>query len=113
MARAAISKTKMLMLRYDISCRETRPVLQCHFSSPPAVPRPEKSRNSIKDSKMEDWVPHPRTGIYFPKGHEWVMDDIPENSASFNQTYWLRNVDGVEKPEPDTPHEHYLPTNLY
>lgn len=46
------------------------------------------------------WVPHPRTGIYFPKGHESVMDDVPEGAASFDQTYWLRNVDdGVEKPD--------------
>ncbi|KAJ6299096.1 hypothetical protein OIU76_020134 [Salix suchowensis] len=46
-------------------------------------------------------------GIYVPKGHEWVMEDVPENAASFSQTYWLRNVDGVEKPI------HCLATNLY
>ncbi|KAF9665957.1 hypothetical protein SADUNF_Sadunf16G0179100 [Salix dunnii] len=98
MARAVISKTKMLILS---SCRETsRPALQCHFSSPPAVHQPEKSGNPIKCSKMEDWLPHPRTGIYVPKGHERVMDDVPENAASFSQTYWLRNVDGVEKSMP-------------
>ncbi|KAF2320942.1 hypothetical protein GH714_032100 [Hevea brasiliensis] len=53
---------------------------------------------------MEDescWVPHPRSGIYMPKGYERVMDDVPEGAASFDQTYWLRNVDGVEKPDPD------------
>ncbi|KAI9388623.1 hypothetical protein POPTR_009G091100v4 [Populus trichocarpa] len=107
-----ISKTKMLMLRYGSSCRKTRPPLQCHFSSPPSVYQPEKSRNSIKESKMEDWAPHPRTGIYVPKGHEKVMDDVPEKAASLNQTYWLRNVDGVEKPDPDTPHDPCLSTNL-
>ncbi|KAL9404587.1 hypothetical protein Peur_001559 [Populus x canadensis] len=110
MARAVLSNAKMLVLS---SCRETSRPLQCHFSSPPAVQQPEKSGNSAKCSKMGDWVPHPRTGIYFPKGHEWVMDDVPENAASFSQTYWLRNVDGVEKPGPDTPHDHYLATNLY
>ncbi|KAL9371105.1 hypothetical protein Peur_036245 [Populus x canadensis] len=104
-----ISKTKMLMLS---SCRKTRPALQCHFSSPPSVYQPEKSRTSIKESKMEDWAPHPRTGIYVPKGHERVMDDVPEKAASLNQTYWLRNVDGVEKPDPDTPHDPCLSTNL-
>ncbi|CAN1156220.1 hypothetical protein LINPERPRIM_LOCUS20078 [Linum perenne] len=47
------------------------------------------------------WVPDPRTGIYFPRGQEWVMEDVPENAARFGQSYWLRNVDGVEKPDPD------------
>ena len=23
------------------------------------------------------WVPHERTGIYYPKGHEKVFDDVP------------------------------------
>lgn len=23
------------------------------------------------------WVPHERTGIYYPKGHEKVMEDVP------------------------------------
>ncbi|KAF9675824.1 hypothetical protein SADUNF_Sadunf09G0073500 [Salix dunnii] len=108
-ARTMISKTKMLMLR------KTRPALQCHFSSPPAVHHPEKPRNN-KDSKMEDWVPHPRSGIFVPKGREWVVDDVPEKAASLNQTYWLRNVDGVERPDPDNPdtppHHPCLSTNL-
>jgi hypothetical protein len=41
------------------------------------------------------WVPHPRTGIYFPNGHESAMEDVPEGAASFNQTFWLRNVDDI------------------
>ncbi|KAF5743990.1 hypothetical protein HS088_TW08G00578 [Tripterygium wilfordii] len=54
------------------------------------------------------WVPHPRTGIYFPQGHEWVMDDVPLGAASFGHNYyWLRNVDGVEKPDAD---DQYSPT---
>ncbi|KAJ6302566.1 hypothetical protein OIU77_016626 [Salix suchowensis] len=76
-----------------------------------AAPRQSTGQKSqgipIERSKMEDWLPHPRTGIYVPKGHEWVMEDVPENAASFSQTYWLRNVDGVEKPI------HCLATNLY
>ncbi|KAJ6754822.1 GLUTAMATE RACEMASE [Salix purpurea] len=120
MARAVISKTKMLLLsscretsrplrcHFSSSCRETSRPLRCHFSSSTAEHRPEKSGNPIERSKMEDWLPHPRTGIYVPKGHdEWVMEDVPENAASFSQTYWLRNVDGVEKPI------HCLATNLY
>ncbi|XP_038887565.1 uncharacterized protein LOC120077680 [Benincasa hispida] len=42
------------------------------------------------------WVPHPRTGIYFPQGHEWVMKDIPENAASFSQLCWFRDSDGID-----------------
>ncbi|KAJ1265496.1 hypothetical protein BS78_08G080400 [Paspalum vaginatum] len=36
------------------------------------------------------WVPHPRTGIYYPKGFEWVMDDVPSGAASFQPSYWFR-----------------------
>ncbi|CAM0949790.1 unnamed protein product [Alopecurus aequalis] len=39
------------------------------------------------------WVPHPRTGIYYPRGFEWVMEDVPKSAASFQQTYWLRSGD--------------------
>ncbi|KAL1831652.1 hypothetical protein ACET3Z_001303 [Daucus carota] len=47
------------------------------------------------------WIPDPRTGIYVPKGRERVVEDVPENAASFQRTYWLRNVDGVDHPRPD------------
>ncbi|CAH2053296.1 unnamed protein product [Thlaspi arvense] len=49
----------------------------------------------------EEWVPHPRTGIFFPPGQESVMDGVPDGAASFDMTFWLRNVDGVDKPDPD------------
>lgn len=67
----------------------------------------EKEEDDI--TKGEWWVPHPRTGIYFPIGQERVMDDIPNGAASLPQTYWLRNEDGVEKPDPDSPlaYKHY------
>ncbi|KAL2254577.1 UNVERIFIED_CONTAM: hypothetical protein Sindi_0252400 [Sesamum indicum] len=39
------------------------------------------------------WLPHPRSGIYFPEGHEWVMDGVPDNAASFDRTVWLRTTD--------------------
>ncbi|KAJ0076520.1 hypothetical protein Patl1_35323 [Pistacia atlantica] len=49
-----------------------------------------------------NWVPYPRSGLCFPEGQEWVMDDVPKGVASFGQTYWLKNDDdGVEKPDPD------------
>lgn len=66
-------------------------------------------RGGESSEKMSScWVPHPRTGIYVPKGHEQVIDDVPEGAASFNRTYWLREVDGVEKPDPDLPSDCYL-----
>ncbi|KAL5224636.1 hypothetical protein ABZP36_011275 [Zizania latifolia] len=37
------------------------------------------------------WVPHPRTGIYYPKGFEWVMEDVPSSAASFQQLHWIRS----------------------
>ncbi|KAL4588623.1 hypothetical protein LXL04_001515 [Taraxacum kok-saghyz] len=43
--------------------------------------------------EAECWVPHNRTGIYYPKGHEWVMEDVPEGAACFAYSYWLRNSD--------------------
>nr|GEV07441.1 hypothetical protein [Tanacetum cinerariifolium] len=39
------------------------------------------------------WIPDPRTGIYYPKGHEWVMKDVPVGAARLAYTYWLRNSD--------------------
>lgn len=61
-----------------------------------------KGENQNDDSTSSSyWMPDARTGIYVPKGHDWVMEDVPECAASFKQTYWLRNVDGVDKPQPD------------
>ncbi|KAJ4820147.1 F-box/RNI superfamily protein [Rhynchospora pubera] len=37
------------------------------------------------------WIPHPRTGIYYPEGHEWVMEDVPNGASSFAVNYWLRS----------------------
>uniref|UniRef100_A0A7N0VBD9 Uncharacterized protein n=1 Tax=Kalanchoe fedtschenkoi TaxID=63787 RepID=A0A7N0VBD9_KALFE len=64
----------------------------------------ESSANS------SNWVPHPRTGIYFPKGHEWVMEGVPDGAATFegHEPYWLRNVEGVDRAYPETPTDHYL-----
>ncbi|KAF5448246.1 hypothetical protein F2P56_028800 [Juglans regia] len=100
-----MAKTKMFMLR------EAKRINRSSSKLVAGPGRPEKLGNAVSDVKMDDspyWVPHPRTGIYFPKGHESVMEDVPEGAASLNQfqTYWMRNVDGVEKPDPNTPHDH-------
>ncbi|KAH1030871.1 hypothetical protein J1N35_043045 [Gossypium stocksii] len=69
-----------------------------------------KSNDDIKGSSS--WVPHPKSGIYFPKGHEWVMDDVPDRAASFGSSFWVRNVDGVDKPESSVHDEHSSHANM-
>ncbi|GJW89158.1 hypothetical protein Tco_0164498 [Tanacetum coccineum] len=39
------------------------------------------------------WISHLRTGIFYPKGHEGVMNEVPDGAASFASSYWLRNND--------------------
>ncbi|GAA0141812.1 hypothetical protein LIER_02867 [Lithospermum erythrorhizon] len=60
------------------------------------------------EKEVEDqhccWKPHPRSGIYFPEGQESVMEDVPENAASFKKTCWFRDIEGVDKPNPDDDH---------
>ncbi|GMI91932.1 hypothetical protein like AT1G73120 [Hibiscus trionum] len=36
-----------------------------------------------------DWVPHDRTGIYYPKGHEKVMADVPAHLTKDNDIHWF------------------------
>ncbi|KAL0454297.1 UNVERIFIED_CONTAM: hypothetical protein Slati_0768900 [Sesamum latifolium] len=77
-----------------------------------------KSSNKVAEGPAEEeewpredtgscWMPHPRTGIYFPKGQEWVMEDIPNDAASFDCTFWLRSIDGVDHDKPDPHHIHH------
>ncbi|KAE8699312.1 hypothetical protein F3Y22_tig00110580pilonHSYRG00055 [Hibiscus syriacus] len=35
------------------------------------------------------WVPHDRTGIYYPKGHENVMADVPAPAAKHTEIHWF------------------------
>ncbi|XP_062204577.1 uncharacterized protein LOC133906641 [Phragmites australis] len=50
------------------------------------------------------WVPHPRTGIYYPEGFEWVMEDIPGGAASFQQSCWLRSGEAATASSPTSNH---------
>ncbi|KAH9626502.1 hypothetical protein KSS87_022129 [Heliosperma pusillum] len=61
------------------------------------------NNNNNKVGMGMNWVPHPKSGIYFPEGQDWVMNDVPCNAATLGQTqpYWLRNIDGVDKYDPD------------
>ncbi|KAJ0821486.1 hypothetical protein HanPSC8_Chr16g0720791 [Helianthus annuus] len=49
--------------------------------------------NKYKEHDEGYWIPHPRTGIHYPKGQEWVMKDVPDGAATFDYNYWLRNGD--------------------
>ncbi|KAJ0076682.1 hypothetical protein Patl1_35322 [Pistacia atlantica] len=106
MARAGIPKAKISILRYEVRQIDRRNLSKF------AVVFDDDRRQSqdenyligtstlysekMRSSSSTNWVPHPRTGIYFLQGQEWVMDDVPKGAASFGQTYWLRADDGVE-----------------
>ncbi|KAJ8533630.1 hypothetical protein K7X08_006954 [Anisodus acutangulus] len=67
----------------------------------------DESKTPAKEKKKTCcWIPDNRTGIYFPEGHERLIDDIPNGAASLTQTYWLRTEDGVDKPDPHFPIGH-------
>ncbi|XP_057964331.1 uncharacterized protein LOC131155311 [Malania oleifera] len=114
------TKTKILLLRNcrgvgsSRSVRElagvARPPHHHHRENYSAAGTIMKSsdnkENSISSSNSGSsvgaygcWVPHPRTGIYFPRGQERVMEDVPDGAASLRETYWFRNIDGVDKPD--------------
>ncbi|GMN20105.1 hypothetical protein TIFTF001_047041 [Ficus carica] len=43
-----------------------------------------KNKSLVGDNNMDGnmWVPHERTGIYYPKGHEKVMEDVPPKAGN-------------------------------
>ncbi|XP_022749150.1 uncharacterized protein LOC111298689 [Durio zibethinus] len=113
MGSAAIAKAKILMLREAKRVERPLSKIAGGVDNREIIDKCRRTNNNdLKDSSC--WVPHPKTGIYFPKGHEWVMKDVPDDAASLGHTFWLRGVDGVEKPEPDhqLPSDHYFHANM-
>ncbi|KAI9181375.1 hypothetical protein LWI28_014446 [Acer negundo] len=116
--RAGIPRAKMPMLRPD----HAKPLVRPHHSKLVGIDDNQQNGGNLTESSINivdkinghdhqeesstttTWVPHPRTGIYFPEGNDWVMADVPKTAASFDQTFWLRNDDGVDKPDPENPH---------
>ncbi|GJZ14170.1 hypothetical protein Tco_0549400 [Tanacetum coccineum] len=52
--------------------------------------------NKKRDTKEREeccWIPHLCTGIFYLKGHEGVMNEVPDGAAIFASSYWLRNSD--------------------
>ncbi|KAJ8638342.1 hypothetical protein MRB53_012609 [Persea americana] len=89
MARNLLAKSKLLLL--------SREAKRGQGDLSNLLRLEEKAREEMdRTIDLASWVPHPRTGIYYPRGHEWVMESIPDGAASFNQTYWLRASEGVE-----------------
>ncbi|RDX95366.1 hypothetical protein CR513_22131 [Mucuna pruriens] len=99
MVRRGITKANLLLL--GVAKRAKSGLSKFSGTAQPAAAESSegvsKSGGRIDDSSW--WVPHPRTGIFFPKGHEWVMNDVPEDAARFSQTCWFRNIDGVDSPK--------------
>ncbi|XP_044481389.1 uncharacterized protein LOC123207964 [Mangifera indica] len=123
MARAGIPRAKISMLS---SWKEAREVDRRCLSNTAVAFDDDRHQTQDKNltgttswsgekksSSSSYWVPHPRTGIYFPQGQEWVMDDVPKGAASFVQAYWLRTEDGVEKPDPDHGHHHHWDSSCF
>lgn len=76
--------------------RLARPIFEVKSTKREAEAEAEAERQRREEGGGSWWMPHPRTGIYFPIGQEWVMDDVPTHAASFDCTFWLRNIDGVD-----------------
>ncbi|GJX86257.1 hypothetical protein Tco_0337031 [Tanacetum coccineum] len=53
-----------------------------------------QQQNKIYEEREEScWILHLRTGIFYPKGHERVMNEVPDGAAISASSYWLRNND--------------------
>ncbi|GKC43677.1 hypothetical protein Tco_1061399, partial [Tanacetum coccineum] len=53
-----------------------------------------RQQDKVYEEREEScWILHLRTGIFYPKGHEGVMNEVPDGAAIFASSYWLRNND--------------------
>ncbi|GKE17831.1 hypothetical protein Tco_1425408 [Tanacetum coccineum] len=53
-----------------------------------------RQQDKVYEEREEScWIPHLRTGVFYPKGHEWVMNEVPDGAGSFASSYSLRNND--------------------
>ncbi|GJX42535.1 RNA-directed DNA polymerase, eukaryota [Tanacetum coccineum] len=53
-----------------------------------------RQQDKVYDEREEScWILHLRTGIFYLKGHEGVMNEVPDGAAIFASSYWLRNSD--------------------
>ncbi|GKC22279.1 hypothetical protein Tco_1024429 [Tanacetum coccineum] len=53
-----------------------------------------RQQDKVYDEREEScWILHLCTGIFYLKGHEGVMNEVPDGAAIFASSYWLRNSD--------------------
>ncbi|GKC54140.1 Toll/interleukin-1 receptor domain-containing protein [Tanacetum coccineum] len=53
-----------------------------------------RQQDKVYDKREEScWILHLCTGIFYLKGHERVMNKVPDGAAIFASSYWLRNSD--------------------
>ncbi|GJY31596.1 hypothetical protein Tco_0415091 [Tanacetum coccineum] len=53
-----------------------------------------RQQDKVYDEREEScWILHLCTGIFYLKGHEGVMNEVPDGAAIFASSYWLRNND--------------------
>ncbi|GKC15908.1 hypothetical protein Tco_1012690 [Tanacetum coccineum] len=53
-----------------------------------------RQQDKVYEEREEScWILHLRTGIFYTKGHEGVMNEVPDGAAIFASSYWLRNND--------------------
>ncbi|GKB93860.1 hypothetical protein Tco_0979997 [Tanacetum coccineum] len=51
-----------------------------------------RQQDKVYEEREEScWIPHLRTGIFYPKGLEGVTNEVPDGVAIFASNYWLRN----------------------
>ncbi|PKI40257.1 hypothetical protein CRG98_039375 [Punica granatum] len=48
-----------------------------------------KSKSQGDRGSGRSWVPHERTGIYYPKGQEKVIEDVPSGAAKDIGINWF------------------------
>ncbi|KAL6964088.1 hypothetical protein U1Q18_035144 [Sarracenia purpurea var. burkii] len=102
-AGTGLTKTTMLLL----SSRRVGRWMSTNLAEKNDSTRKKKRETDEKRDDPSFWMPHHRTRIYFPVGHDRVMEDVPDDAASFDQTHWLRSVDGVDKPDHDGAVDYY------
>ncbi|GJW67205.1 hypothetical protein Tco_0121629 [Tanacetum coccineum] len=53
-----------------------------------------RQQDKVYDEREEScWILHLRTGIFYLKVHEGVINEVSNGAAIFASRYWLRNSD--------------------
>ncbi|KAK4278731.1 hypothetical protein QN277_016536 [Acacia crassicarpa] len=52
-------------------------------------PMKKKQHMEGNDDNALTWVPHEKTGIYYPKGQEKIMEDVPHHAGRDVGVNWF------------------------